>query len=128
MIIRKCAAILLFDSKKRILVQHRTDDAPTNAGNWSFFGGTMEDGETPDIAIKRECLEELNYNLENPKLIMIHGFKNELRHIFVERYDPSKGIELLEGQGMDWVKPDEFLKLNFIEGDEEIIDYIKDKY
>ena len=121
--------ILLFDSKKRILLQHRTDDAPTNPGNWSFFGGAMEDRETPDVAVRRECLEELNYSLENPRLIMVHKIEDyETRFVFMDEYDPSKSLELLEGQGMGWFSIGEALKLGMIKVDKEVIEYIKGKY
>jgi len=128
MSINNSAAILLFDYKKRILMQHRTEDALHAPGYWSFFGGAIEKGENPDVAVRRECLEELDYSLENPKLILVNKFNGETRFIFAEKYNKFKSLELLEGQAMEWFSIDDALKLKIIEGDDEILNQIKGKY
>ena len=58
--------IILYDDQHRILLQHRTDDAPTFPGYWSFFGGSVEPGETFEEAAIREAYEELSYTLRAP--------------------------------------------------------------
>lgn len=52
--------ILYQDSK--FLLQLR-DDIPNIAhpGKWAFFGGHIEENESPDVAIKRELEEEIGY-------------------------------------------------------------------
>ncbi|MAG52615.1 MAG: NUDIX hydrolase [Nanoarchaeota archaeon] len=116
--------IILFDSEGKILLQHRTEDAPTLPGYWSIFGGGIEKGETPEEAVRRECLEELNYQLENPKLVMsqeVEAFGGT-RYVFMEKYDPSKKLELLEGQGMGWFTLEETKELKIVDHEKEVID------
>ena len=99
------AAIILYDGERRILLQHRTDDAPTFPNYWSFFGGGVEPGETLEEAVKREAFEELAYELRAPFLWrsqdFIHAGRTYSQHIFIEEYNGS-ALVLGEGQAMDW--------------------------
>lgn len=63
--IRKAVGIIFRDQEGRVLLQHRTEDAPKNPGCWGFFGGHIEEGETPEQAAKREVKEELGIELDN---------------------------------------------------------------
>jgi len=102
------SAVILFDDRRRILLQHRTDDAPTFPGYWSFFGGGVEPGETLEQAAVREAQEELSYALKAPHHWMSQPFETEGRaytqHIFLERYDGSL-LVLGEGRAMQWFAP-----------------------
>ncbi|MDJ0512851.1 MAG: NUDIX domain-containing protein [Methyloceanibacter sp.] len=102
------SAVILFDNRRRILLQHRTDDAPTFPGYWSFFGGGVEPGETLEQAAVREAHEELSYRLKAPQHWMSQPFRTEGRaytqHIFLEHYDGSL-LVLGEGQAMQWFAP-----------------------
>ena len=57
---------VLMSREGKILMQHRTKDAPSWPNQWGFFGGAIEDGETPEAAIVRETEEELGIHLEHP--------------------------------------------------------------
>ena len=129
---RNVAIIILYDQDKKILLQHRAEDAERLPGYWAFFGGGIEAGETPEQAVKREALEELNYALDKPRLIMKQDFlskdePNE-KHVFVQEFDPSKKITLGEGQNLGWFHLSEINKLKIIDHDIEVLKYIKDKY
>jgi len=129
---RNVAIIVLYDRDKKILLQHRAEDAKRLPGYWGFFGGGIEAGETPEQAVRRETLEELNYNLENPRLIMEQTFswnnENNKKHVFVEEYNPSKKITLGEGQNLGWFHLSEIDKLKIVDHDIEVLKFIKDKY
>lgn len=96
---------------KEFLLQHRTDDAPTYPGEFGFFGGEIEKEEIPEVAIKRECMEELEYELKNPKLVLetiVDGRCEQLTiYLFIEKYDQCKELVLHEGQAMKWVGREE---------------------
>jgi len=74
-------AIIHQDGK--YLMQLR-DDIPTIVypGVWGFFGGHIEPGELPEVALRRELLEEINYSAPLlSKFCTIPG-ENYLRHIY----------------------------------------------
>jgi len=108
------AALILFDDESKILLQHRTDDAPTFPGHWSFFGGGVEPGESPELAVAREAMEELNYRVANPQHWSTQEFTHKgltyTQYVFLEKYDGSD-LVLGEGQGMGWFRPSETQEL-----------------
>lgn len=57
-------SVLLINSRGNVLLQQR-DEKPElrYAGKWTLFGGTVEDGESPEQAIRRELIEELDLEL-----------------------------------------------------------------
>lgn len=90
--------IYRFDGK--ILLQHRTDDAPKYLSLWGFFSGGVEKGESPLEAVKREALEELNYNLVTENFRFKKVLKDKTVYVFVEKFDENQKLILNEGQGM----------------------------
>lgn len=69
------ASGIFFYSKntKRFLYLLRND--PSNY-TWSIPGGKIEKNETLFEGLERECIEELNFNISNLKLIPIQKFTN----------------------------------------------------
>ena len=128
---RNCAVIILYNNKKEILLQHRDKNAPRLPNYWALFGGGIDKGESIEEAIHRETLEELNYQLKNPELIMEEKFIGQQNHgikyVFKEKYNSKKKLTLLEGQGMAWYTIDQALKLKIVDHDKEVLKYIKDK-
>jgi len=103
----KVAVILLRNANGKILLQHRSADAPTYPDHWAFFGGHIEDGETPEQAVTREAMEELRYELARPTLFKVHNsVPGCVIYVFVEDYSGAK-LVLGEGQGMYWFLPSE---------------------
>jgi 8-oxo-dGTP pyrophosphatase MutT (NUDIX family) len=104
----------------KILLQQR-DDRPdlVYAGCWTTFGGKVEDGETPDEAIKRELMEEIE--LELPlKLWQVRDYLVERdgqkfiveSHTYVGRIDrPASEIALNEGQALGYFALEDLDKL-----------------
>jgi 8-oxo-dGTP diphosphatase len=60
------------------------DDIPNIAypGKWAFFGGHIEEDETPEVAIQRELAEEIGY--VPPGISRFNTFPNPevIRHIY----------------------------------------------
>ena len=105
------ACIVLYTTQGKILLQHRTDDAPTDPSKWSLFGGRVEEGETPEAAVKRECYEELVYKLQSPRLVLTKELFAR-NYTFIEAYDKKQELNLQEGQGMRWFSYDELNDLD----------------
>mgnify|MGYP003970181383 CR=1 FL=1 len=128
---RNIAIFCIYDFNKKILFQHRSKNAPTLPSNWGFFGGKIEQGETPRQAVIRECFEELKYNLIKPKLIIVHNFIYKqydfTYYIFVEQYNPDKDLILCEGQNLNWFNLPELNKTNMIDEDKYVAKAIYDR-
>jgi len=62
----RSVALIPVNKEGKILFQHRTKDAPTYPNQWGFFGGSIEEGESPESAVAREAKEELGLILKNP--------------------------------------------------------------
>ncbi|MDE5071121.1 MAG: NUDIX hydrolase [Trichodesmium sp. St5_bin8] len=102
-------AIASLYREEKFLLQLR-DDIPgiAHPGQWAFFGGHIEPGEIPQVAIKRELVEEIGYK---PDLIWEFGVyydTNVVRHVF---YAPLtvelKDLVLGEGWDMGLLTPTE---------------------
>ena len=53
------AAVLIFDQRNRLLLQHRKDNH-----QWGLIGGSMEIGESLEQTARREVLEETGLELD----------------------------------------------------------------
>ncbi|MEH2361920.1 NUDIX hydrolase [Nostoc sp.] len=76
-------AIAILYQKNKFLMQLR-DNIPgiLYPGYWALFGGHIEPGETPEVAVKREILEEIGYTL--PPFVQFGYYPGErvVRHVF----------------------------------------------
>jgi 8-oxo-dGTP pyrophosphatase MutT (NUDIX family) len=69
------AGIFFYASNsKRFLYLLRNDDK--NPGNWGIPGGKIEKNETLFEGVERECIEEIGFFPQEPKLIPIQKFVN----------------------------------------------------
>ena len=59
-------SIAVILKQDRFLIQKRPSTGHL-AGMWEFPGGKIENGESPEKAVMRECLEELNINIKMVK-------------------------------------------------------------
>ena len=132
---KQVSAYILYDNKNRVLLMHRTFDAPTNPGYWGLFGGKIEDGETPKIAAAREAKEELGIELKNVKLFKVYNqedkYGKQIRHIFIGPLNYP--IETLrkqqkEGLNLNLFTLDDLNNIKISKNDLEILnDVIKNK-
>ncbi|MEO0844721.1 MAG: NUDIX hydrolase, partial [Cyanobacteria bacterium J06643_5] len=77
-------AIAILYRENKFLMQLR-DNIPTipYPGYWAFFGGHIEPGETPEVAVRREIIEEISYTLPE-KIYEFGRYDSEkaVRHVF----------------------------------------------
>ncbi|MFM2304558.1 MAG: hypothetical protein RLZZ135_1970 [Cyanobacteriota bacterium] len=95
-------ALAILPSDGKFLMQLR-DNIPTilYPGLWGLFGGHIEAGETPEIAVEREVMEEIGYQVTNLQKFGCYGDDRVTRHVF---YAPlTIGIDrLVLGEGWDF--------------------------
>jgi len=111
---------ILVNPRGQILLQQR-DDKPglLFAGYWTTLGGAIEAGETPDQAIRRELLEEIELE-PAVKLWKVYDHSHTLRGVWVtvEQYlyvgrieQEISEITLNEGQALGFFDVDDLAKL-----------------
>ncbi len=106
---RALAGAVLLHPDGRVLLQLRDDkpgiDAP---GQWSLFGGGMDEGEPPEAGMLREVAEEVGYSVRHYRpLLVFDGWRGRY-HIYLAAIDaPLERMTLTEGAGFDyWRVPD----------------------
>jgi 8-oxo-dGTP diphosphatase len=114
---------ILMNANEEVLLQHRDDNpAIRYPGHWALFGGSIESGESPHAAARREILEETGYNIENLGLFreFIQNGKREFAFVGEIKVSLDE-LSLTEGQGMDFVKPGDLPKLLIRPDDKETL-------
>jgi 8-oxo-dGTP pyrophosphatase MutT (NUDIX family) len=105
-------AIALLCQDNQFLLQLR-DNIPTIVypGCWAFFGGHLDPGETPEVAVWRELDEEIGYTPPWLKLFERRRYDRVIRNIF---YGPFTGqvedLTLTEGWDLGLWSLDEIHK------------------
>jgi 8-oxo-dGTP diphosphatase len=95
------AVCILHTPDDRFLLQLR-DDVPNiiYPGCWGLFGGHIEAGETPEIAVVREIQEEISYNLTGATKFAVDREEHVIRHIFSAPLHVGLA-DLVLGEGWD---------------------------
>ena len=97
----------------------------SQGGLWEFMGGKIEPGETPEQALKRECLEELALEIENERIIdsVVHEYPEKTIRLTLIECNPKNGSvpQALEHQEIRWVTVDQMGMLEFAPADQELI-------
>ena len=97
-------------------------------GFWEFTGGKMEEGETPQEALKREIMEELGIEIKVGELITKIEYDYPTFHLsmdcfFVEII--SGDLILKEHEDAKWLTKEELDSVNWLPADITLIDKIK---
>lgn len=107
-------AVFLFDEKGNVLLQKRADDF-----TWCVPGGSMELGETPEEAARREFFEETGLELGNLKLFNV--MSGEDSHFTYPNGDEIYAVDInyvcYEYSGTFKKQDEEVLELQFFDID-----------
>lgn len=127
-------SVLLLYKQDKVLLQLRDEKAPIKPNMWAFFGGGIEEDETPEEAVRREIEEELEYKVKEPKYLFsldmskTKGQYSGIKYVFIEEYDESQNLMQHEGADMGWFTLEEARTLsNMKKYDLEVIEKVFDE-
>lgn len=98
---------------------------------WEFVGGKVDQGETKEQALIRECKEELNVHLSVGDMFMevIHEYTDITVHLTLFNATIAKGEpQKLEHNDIRWISPSEIPNYEFCPADEVILAKICEVY
>jgi 8-oxo-dGTP diphosphatase len=94
------------------------------AGSWEFPGGKIDQGESPEFALKRELMEEIGVEAEIGHLRQVHTHSYGERGILLMFYDVHfwKGEpKSIYHEALRWADPEELKQLQIPEANRNIL-------
>lgn len=119
-------AAIFYNKQDEILICQRPEDKNC-AMLWEFPGGKQESGETLEECIARECMEELNIEIEVQLKFdeVTHKYADRTVHItFFECIFSGGALTKKEHNDIKWVNIAELHKYEFCPADKLIIEKI----
>ena len=96
---------------------------------WEFVGGKVEEGETKEQALVRECMEELGITVKPYSEFMqvLHEYPDITVRLTLYNCTVSEGKpRLLEHIDLKWITAAEISNYSFCPADEEILKKLKE--
>ena len=122
-------AALIWNKDKFMICQRPTHKA--RGLLWEFVGGKVEQGETKEQALIRECREELAITLSVGDVFMdlVHDYPDLTVHLTLFNAAIIEGVpQKLEHNDIKWISPSEIPNYEFCPADVELLKKIIEVY
>ncbi len=127
-IIRVVAAVIKAENKQGQPIIFATQRGYGEfKGGWEFPGGKIEEGETPQEALKREIMEELDTEIKVGELIDTIEYDYPAFHLSMDCFWAeviSGDLVLKEHEAAKWLKREELNSVKWLPADVTLIDQI----
>ncbi len=127
--ITQVVAALIRDGEKFMIFQRPANK--TRAYQWEFVGGKVEEGETLEEGLIRECIEEIGVKIKVKDIFMEvdHTYPDIDIHLTLFNAEIEEGkVRMLEHNDIRLITPDEIDNYEFCPADDEILVKIKNEF
>ena len=113
----KNVSTMIVVDQDKILIQQRSKTSP-GSGFWNFPGGSVEEGESLEIAAIRELKEEANLDVNEEDITYLGNYAGKYLtiHFFITREFVGKVKINQESDDYQWISVEEFPKYQFVGG------------
>ena len=126
--IKVVAAIICDDIKEKNKIFATARGYGELKGGWEFPGGKVEPGETPQQALIREIIEELDTEIKVGELIDTVEYDYPTFHLSMDCFwaEVKAGhLELKEAEAAKWLTKDQLDSIDWLPADILLIDQIR---
>ncbi len=120
-------AAVIFDGDK-VLITRRPENK-RHPGQWEFPGGKIEPGESPEEALCREILEELEVEIQVVDVFEVVFYRYEWGTVLILAYRCELLTKNIQNVGVAehrWVHPVKLVNFPILPADQPIIDRLND--
>ncbi len=105
-------AIAILYQDNQFLMQLRDNDPRiVHPGCWGFFGGHIEPGESPEVAVQRELIEEIGYKMPSVTKFEDYGDEKVIRHVFHAPLNVGlENLVLMEGWDLGLLSVEDIIR------------------
>ena len=126
--VKVVAAIICDDMKEKNKIFATARGYGELKGGWEFPGGKVESGETPQQALIREIIEELDTEIKVGELIDTVKYDYPTFHLSMDCFwaEVKAGhLELKEAEEAKWLTKDQLDSVTWLPADILLIDQIR---
>lgn len=126
--VKVVAAIICDDIKEKNKIFATARGYGELKGGWEFPGGKVEPGETPQQALIREIIEELDTEIKVGELIDTVEYDYPTFHLSMDCFwaEVKAGhLELKEAEAAKWLTKDQLESVTWLPADILLIDQIR---
>lgn len=126
--VKVVAAIICDDIKEKNKIFATARGYGELKGGWEFPGGKVEPGETPQQALIREIIEELDTEIKVGELIDTVEYDYPTFHLSMDCFwaEVKAGhLELKEAEAAKWLTKDQLDSIDWLPADILLIDQIR---